>query len=423
MFDFCSFGVRLDLVPGERSDPARRIGIEVTYLDIEDFHGTESLGAWIEEQNSYEVSVTLAARAALRVQPWLWVELAPVRSDVGVTALHSFCSMCASAVAARALNPALRKALNSASIGLMAAEEAAETVLVDLPNHVASPAFLAADAARAAAAASLHRGPAVDAVVGAVDAYLAMKPTANIVTRSGASFEEVLRDARMMSADPGAAWDLPLWQTHVDRFSSVWLKTRDTWESAGAPWDSFVEIYQGFLHGQKPDWDYLERIVLIYPEIWDAGPEAVAEAIRIIDEQQRLAVLAKEQLEKLRRFRGSRRSSGSPGLGHNNPPESLSDEASRAVLEAGAIAGQALEELTEELAKTDPSNERLDDSSNRLLKALSIVAKYCGQKLDLAVDTLIKWGIPAGGVWLAANYTELSALANGAKALAKMLGG
>lgn len=219
----------------------------------------------------------------------------------------------------------------------------------------------------------------------------------------------------------GSVWGSPLWQSG-SMFSKEWLETEFDWRANGPPWNTFARIFDDFWHGREPDWDYLERIVLIDPEVWDAGPEAVAKAIEIIDEQQRLAALAKEQLDKRHGVRSSRRSSGSPGLGHNNPPESLSDEANREILEAGASAGRALEELAEELDKTEPLSTRVDDSANRLLKGLSVIANYCGQKLDLAVDTLIKWGIPAGGVWLAANYSELTALANGAKALAKLLG-
>ncbi|MEM1363146.1 MAG: hypothetical protein AAGF94_15775, partial [Pseudomonadota bacterium] len=84
-------------------------------------------------------------------------------------------------------------------------------------------------------------------------------------------------------------WISPLWSEKnrlKNRFSEEWAVTKRAWQQTGAPWDRFAEIYDDFWSGTEPDWDFLEQIVLIDPEIWNAGPEAVAEAIANIENAQ-----------------------------------------------------------------------------------------------------------------------------------------
>ncbi|MEM1363008.1 MAG: hypothetical protein AAGF94_15055, partial [Pseudomonadota bacterium] len=69
-------------------------------MKIEDIKDEDSLEDWLQEQDSYEISVTIAARAAMRVQPWLWEGLSPTRQDVKFMSLAFYRSVLTSAVAA-----------------------------------------------------------------------------------------------------------------------------------------------------------------------------------------------------------------------------------------------------------------------------------------------------------------------------------
>ena len=44
-------------------------------------------------------------------------------------------------------------------------------------------------------------------------------------------------------------------------------------------WSFWREWYQGFLDGKPLDWEIQRRVALIHDEIWEQGPEAVAEEI------------------------------------------------------------------------------------------------------------------------------------------------
>lgn len=380
---------------------------EAADLKIDDIRDRGSFERWLGRQASFRVSVSIGARAGMRVQPILWTRLEHKKSIIGLTALPFFRLMLVSAGATSKMQSTVQQVAD-------ASVQAAYGYAARVHDRAAYSIAYAVDSARRAMS---------DAHSAAAAAALAAADIAE--TTRGA----VARDTcwRALRADCAAQktneniWSVPLWPAPA-AFSGEWLSVKSAWEHVGSPWDTFARIYDDFWHGREPDWDYLERIILIAPKIWEAGPEAVAKALEIIDELRRLSALAKAQLNKLRSDQDVQRPGGLAGLGHNNPPESLSEEATGEVLQAGAVAARAVEELADELDKSEPSPVRLDYNSNRLLQALAVIAKYCGHKLDLAVDTLIKWGVPAGGVWLVANYTELTALANGAKALAKLLG-
>ncbi|MCR9085456.1 MAG: hypothetical protein NXH97_01795 [Rhodobacteraceae bacterium] len=206
-------------------------------MQIENIKDDDSLRAWLIEQDSYEVSVTIAARAALRVQPWLWARLAPARPDAELTALLFVWSTVTSALAPVSSTADVRNA--------------------------ARAAFAASDAAFAAFAASSDAASS--------DAAFA------------ALWDEIRRDAQLLLKGDGVVWGLPLWQTPPERLAADWVLTGDAWRAAGAPWDRFARIFDDFWDGRAPDWAYLEQIVLIDPEAWKAGPKAIAEAIAKID--------------------------------------------------------------------------------------------------------------------------------------------
>ncbi|MEM1150586.1 MAG: hypothetical protein AAGI03_08510, partial [Pseudomonadota bacterium] len=240
-------------------------------------------------------------------------------------------------------------------------------------------------------------------------------------TATATAWEEIRADCAALQAAE-TVWTRPLWKGR-NVFFEAWETTKTAWMGAEAPWPTFARIYDDFWVGRAPDWDYLKQIVLIDSKIWEAGPEAVAKALAIIDAQRRLSVQAEALLDEARKGNAVRQQEPIAGIGHNQPPESIEEEVASQIQGAGFEAQEAIEEIASELKETKPDEEKLEKSSNKLLDALLVISKYCGGKLDLAIDTLIKWGIPAGCTWAVAKYTELSALANGVKEFIKLIAG
>jgi hypothetical protein len=121
------------------------------------------------------------------------------------------------------------------------------------------------------------------------------------------------------------------------------------------PWAFWATWYDRAMAGDPLPWDLQEQIALIPNEIWETGPEAVAD------------------------------------------PETCA----QVVVIWESIAG-----LKEEVNAEKPDAKRVATLIERLSAALRVVFVWCGRKMDLAVDTTIKWGIPAaaGGYFYANPY-------------------
>jgi hypothetical protein len=153
------------------------------------------------------------------------------------------------------------------------------------------------------------------------------------------------------------------------------------------PWSFWAKWYDRAMAGDPLPWDMQEKVALIPNEIWEAGPEAVEEEIARIEAEfelrHRIADFEADQaqLEK-KRF----------GIGGNNPPVEIDDPETGAqvVVILESIAG-----LKEEVNAEQPDAKRVATLIERLAAALRLVLAWCGRKMDLAVDTTIKWGIPA----------------------------
>ncbi len=187
----------------------------------------------------------------------------------------------------------------------------------------------------------------------------------------------------------------PEWRTRLIRGLGLLNK--------GLEWSFWREWYQGFLDGKPMDWELQRRVAMISDPIWEAGPEAVAEEIERIraayDVEKALRQLQEERVafEKVRL-----------GIGGNNPPDSIEDV--RAIEREITIIWNSVEELTEEVKSESPNKGRVLAALDWVQRGLAAILKWCGRKGDLTVDTLIKWGIPAGGGYLTFNPDKIGAL-------------
>lgn len=88
------------------------------------------------------------------------------------------------------------------------------------------------------------------------------------------------------------------------------------------------------------------------------------------------------------------------GMGHNNPPEALDDTEIVEGLREPVAA------LHAEFSKPNPSIAFINAAGAALGKAALASIKWGGKKIDLAIDTSIKAGIPSVGAVVAATYND-----------------
>jgi hypothetical protein len=193
-----------------------------------------------------------------------------------------------------------------------------------------------------------------------------------------------------ISADADQSAEKMLARAISDTLSAAaarWAGDRDDLLRAGGPWTFWDGWYARSMAGDPLPWDLQERIALIPNEIWEAGPEAVAEEIARIEAEfelrHRIADFETDQapLEK-KRF----------GIGGNNPPVEIDDPETGAQV---VVIWESIAGLKEEVNAEKPDAKRVATLIERLSAALRLVVTWCGRKADLAVDTTIKWGIPA----------------------------
>ena len=206
-----------------------------------------------------------------------------------------------------------------------------------------------------------------------------------------------------------------LWQQHESDDQAGALVFFDNWyEWAGKNGSFWREWYQSLLDGEPIDWVLQRRIALIEDAVWEAGIEAVASEIEkirtIFDLEMRIVDLEAD----LRSATVDRH-----GIGGNDPPEMLGDAP---IAKELVIVWQPLEELSDEIANGDPDASRLKAIIDKLVSALNTGFAWCLKKGDLAVDTVIKWAIPASGTsYLALNPEKLEAVIEAAKRLLSAL--
>ena len=100
-------------------------------------------------------------------------------------------------------------------------------------------------------------------------------------------------------------------------------------------------------------------------------------------------------------------------IGHNNPPEDMQIEPQ--VIRETTIVWAAVDELKAEAEKEAPDKSTVLRIIETLGQALKAILVWCARKLDLSVDTLIKWGIPIGAAAILANPKHVADVIEAAK--------
>lgn len=121
----------------------------------------------------------------------------------------------------------------------------------------------------------------------------------------------------------------------------------------------------------------------------------------------------RQSLSELEKDRSAVFSNSRLGIGGNNPPEEV--ELPSAIQDNYAIIWAAVDEISEQTEATEPNKSLVLSALKKLTKALKTCLSWVGQKTDLAVDTLIKWSIPATGGYFVLNPSKFQALIEAVK--------
>ncbi|MEM1053846.1 MAG: hypothetical protein AAGI28_17315 [Pseudomonadota bacterium] len=163
-------------------------------------------------------------------------------------------------------------------------------------------------------------------------------------------------------------------------------------------WRYWRQWYESHLLGDIADVELERRIANIREETWNLGANAVASEIERIQSRREVEVAHAELKASL-----NARTSTRHGIGGNDPPESIEDKSLSGAIK---LIWEAEEELSTALEAEHPERERIEAIVAKLNSGLASFLKWCASKGDLAVDKLIKWGIPATGAGYAVKYPE-----------------
>jgi hypothetical protein len=338
-------------------------------VEIADIKDKDSLQAWLKDQHG-QVSVWIAARAAARALPIWWQAVVP--RDWGrkrdVFMLPILRGLLISKVASFVPTDDIRFAAHAA-------------------RDAANAAFTAHGAHAATYAAAAHPAAAYPAAASAAAAAYAVTSS---YAAAAAAFWAAIRTDAEQAAQSQISDALPLWPDGQNPLDKEWsdIKAQVAASPDAPDWQFWLDWYDAQLAGNTllPDpartWEMLEKIALIDPATWDAGPEMVNPRIRDIRELYRLrAEVAALQSEK-EEFLAARASQARRS--HNQPPDGLVDDQPEVARQITIVWG-SLDEARDELAQDTPDKGRLRDIAERLLSALTAIGKYIGKVADTAI--------------------------------------
>jgi hypothetical protein len=179
-------------------------------------------------------------------------------------------------------------------------------------------------------------------------------------------------------------------------------------------WDFWHDWYLAMWEGRFTDWDLAIEVAQIPDDVWKDGVQAVAVEIEKLRARQDV----RDALNDLRAPTVSALSDRH-GIGGNAPPEALEDVAQLASQTIIIWAG--VEALEKEAFAKEPDRTRISAAIARLQSGAAACLKWFGRKGDLAFDTLIKWGIPAGAAHLLIHPQKIQMLIDAAKKWSDLL--
>ncbi len=197
------------------------------------------------------------------------------------------------------------------------------------------------------------------------------------------AWEQVRWDCAFLQTGNARLHDRALWQA-INPFLSQWVLAKSRLPKG---WEFWRDWYQDALDGHPPDWPLLNKIALIEPEIWDAGPEAVNAQIARIERERESVVLP-----------------ASPEL-------ALSRNAAAVRLQVGALAAFLEQEIVTLRGRNDVTSAESEGIGERVTLLRELV-----HLTDRMQEALVEGASPANA--LVVVEESLPALVEGADKLA-----
>lgn len=195
--------------------------------------------------------------------------------------------------------------------------------------------------------------------------------------------------------------DHPLWLYNPFAAESVSELNR---KLTGIGWSFWSRWYERAMAGDPLPWDLQREVALIPDEIWQQGPEAVAE--RIAEIEARFEV--KRAIADLRTKNGRSASPSRYGIGGNSPPEEI--ETPEELRQPIVKIWTGVEQIEQEVFADEPDLAKLERALAAIKAALASCIAWTGRKLDRAVDKTIDWGIPTGLVYVTTNTAKIESV-------------
>lgn len=205
---------------------------------------------------------------------------------------------------------------------------------------------------------------------------------------------------------------LPLWgsEGHPASIVENYSNLEEFFDSDPSVWGFWSRWFWAIHDGKPLPWELSRLIALALSDHdWQSGAEHVAQEIKKVE-----ALFSVQQsLSDLTNDRAAAIAENRHGIGGNNPP--LEFELPAAVQRSHTIIWAAVDEIAQQAEAEVPDKSLVLAALEKLDAALGTCIVWAGQKADLAVDTTIKWGIPAAGGYFVLNPSKFQALIEAAK--------
>ncbi|MQQ07626.1 hypothetical protein GFB49_04085 [Epibacterium sp. SM1979] len=343
-------------------------------VEISEIKDTSSLEAWLGGRFR-EYATVMAARSALRTLPLFWDwSLSERARKSGFMALPLLKCSFTAAVSSRYPKVSMKQ------IGVDVSE-----ILNARAKGISSAAWDAGYAVDSAV--RLQAGHAANAAYDAVTDVFVQKfftgePGSGFAEARSMADASIWGNVRSDCSDLKRGIDLlssPLWRDE-NPLADLWADLRpkilsaENWQPGD--WRFWVEWYEQMLDPitNPPNWELLKQVALLEPEVWDAGPKDVSEAIAEIE--NRFALLGETKAWQQRAEALEAEIAALKMRSHNQPPELVEDIEA---LEAPVLdLTQNLAVVAEELEKPEPEKHLLRRCGEVIRDAALAIIKYCG---------------------------------------------
>ncbi len=270
-------------------------------MQPEEITDNDTLRAWLNarpEAIRQRDAIWIASRTAARVFPLHGRDTrnfghAQIANAGDLTAFPVLRCLLLSGIAALSPTPEVQNAAYSGAATAAYSDAAIAAYPKGYPSAYSAAYSAAFSAAYPAASSAKSANSAANS---AADA--AADATASVAFSADAVWDQIRNDAGLVSVAV-LEQNRPLWdRPPPDWFTQADAETRAIWQAdPPGTWDFWIRWWDGLLSGHPVNWNLQEKIVLIPDDIWNAGAEQVAEAIRRIE--QEFALVATENGEVL----------------------------------------------------------------------------------------------------------------------------